>query len=808
MSRVTFAISVGPRFGPHEEEEQVPMRIAAYAIFLSVLAACFLASILSSLKGVLLTAAGLSIFALPGLFAGLSLFGRRAYRCPESLIFGSALGIGLSSTAAVAVGYLAGWSPSPILMAIAVLSALCALLGKAYWNRPLLPPPRRWESWEYLLLAGVMLVLTGFVAMPFMNVGRITAYGYAYTWLFGYDFLLRADYTSAMTIGFPPNSLSLAGEPLRMYLVGYALPAFIYSASDKGVPLHAVMQLTSLGLNSILYCCLYAFLRVFFSSKRVLISTAFVSLFGYSYYWLVSLAKRIVLNPTHPPELQRLGHELLKYGNVSHIFTRLVLVEPQAVLAFCLLLLVLFALELNHYEIDGYPLALCFGATLGIIFGTDALWGLIAMVWFGIVLLARLLTAPSQRGRRFGFLATAVASCGLVCFSFFALGMYQFSSGHELSFSPYWWLFKFAPLYFPVEFGPLLLLGVWGFMLQWRRHRLGISNPLVIFLVIALFQVAFVQVSVLPRERMADRILPIALLVWVGCLFRDLYEDASHRGRLYLAWGLVLIAIPTFFTDIYFTSNVTDVNETRFVSVSDRKACDWIRRNLPNTAVIQGEPQYLGYIGGYNVRQELFISLIASFAERPQVLGWNYASEQVPNGEKIVEQRARDLREMLSSNDRITLVNVIQKYGINYLYVGPYEQMLHPALLSTLERTPQDFQEIYSADGVHIFHVLCETLKGFLELPLGPHDGRPGASTGFCINNVMKFGRSDWRVQPRSLSREVRVPRWLVSCHSCLGRFLPPLLANSTSIIRLPLRSVFSTSLGQWRQPPRRSHTI
>jgi uncharacterized membrane protein len=184
---------------------------------------------------------------------------------------------------------------------------------------------------------------------------------------------------------------------------------------------------------------------------------------------------------------------------------------------------------------------------------------------------------------------------------------------------------------------------------------------------------------------------------------------------------LVLIAIPTFFTDIYFTSNVTDVNETRFVSAADRKACDWIRRNLPNTAVIQGEPQYLAYIGGYNGRQELFVSLIASFAERPQVLGWNYvASELVPNGEQIVEQRARDLKEMLSSNDMTTLVNVIQKYSINYLYVGPYEQVLYPGLLSTLGRTPQNFQEIYSADGVHIFHVLYETQKPFLELPLGP----------------------------------------------------------------------------------------
>ncbi|PYU23133.1 MAG: hypothetical protein DMG32_16760 [Acidobacteria bacterium] len=703
-----------------------PQTAGGLSIFLSLMSVCWLASVLTPLKAVLYVTTGLSLFVLPGLLLALALFGRQSYRCPEWLIYGAVLGIGLSGYTAITIGYLMRWSPGPILLGILTLTGACALLAGAFWNRPLLPTPRRWESWEYVLLASMVVVLTAFVAVPFLNVGRLTPMGYGYTWLFGYDFLVRGEYITAMTTGFPPHSLPLAGEPLHMYLVGYALPAFVYSLSHKAVPLHAVLQLSTLALSILFYSSLFCFLRVFLPQRRVLISTLFVCMFSYSNYWTVSLLKYALLRPGQALGFQKVGQELAKYGYVSHLFTPLVLIESPAMLALSLLLLLLFASELAKWEMRRYSLALCFGIILGIMFGIDASISLGLMLWLGVFYGGRLLRDPSHRRDRFWLLVAAVLSCGAVCFSFFSMGMYQFKSAQELQFSPYSWFFKFAPLYLALEFGPLLLLGLWGFALRWRRDHSDFPMALVVLAVIALLQVAFVQMAVLPRIRMAVRILPLVLLVGVGYLFQHLYEDTGHRRRLYVSWGIVVLALPTFFTDVYFTSNVKDVNETHYVRIADRQACDWIQKRLADTAVIQGEPQYLGYVGGYtgyrgyNGRQELFTSLIADFAQRPQALGWPYiASELVPHGEQIVKQRMEDLQAMLSATQTETILAVARKYGVTHIYVGPYEQSLHPGLLSTLAGAPQRFQEVYSANGVHIFFVVEGSQRELAKMPQG-----------------------------------------------------------------------------------------
>ncbi len=689
------------------------MKVGALSLVCSLIGVLLLGWILASGRAVLYAAFGFLVFALPGIALGPAIFGRKGIRGPEWLVFGSTFGIGMSSMLAVAIGYLLRWSPGVILLGIGVLTVFCAGIGAMFRDRSLLPSPRPWKPWDYLVLAGILAVLTAFVVLPFMNVGRLTSHGYAYTWLFGYDFLVRGEYTLAMTAGFPPTALPLARETLRMYLVGYAMPAFIYSASYKTVPLQQVLLLTSLGMNVLFYGALYSFLRVFSASKRALLSTAAVLMFGYSYYWIISASKHVLLNPSATAKMQEIGRSLLQFGNVSHLFTPLVLVEPQAVLATCLLLVVLFGSELTRYEIANYRLSVFYGVALGITFGTDALWGLTAMLWFGIAYLARVMSSRAEWKRRFWLLTVAVVSAAISSGCFFWLGMYQLKSGHEMSVTPFKWFFEFAPLYFLVEFGPLFLLGIWGFILQTRDDRSKISIGLAILAAIALMEVGFLQVSVLPRTRMGDRVLPILFLVGVTYLFNHLYTSTGRKGRIRFAWVIILLAIPTYGTDIYFASNVKDVNETHYVRPADLQACQWIKQSLPASAIVQGEPEYLGYPNGYNERQDLYISLIADFAERPQILGWPYiASELIPGGKEIVKRRMKDMQAMLSATQPETLLTVARKYGINYIYVGPYEQSLHPSLLRTLRSAPQDFAEVYSVAGVHIFRCLCSAPLG------------------------------------------------------------------------------------------------
>src|SRR2546430_1842230 len=140
------------RNGNHVKTLLVSKAGAALTILLSFLAVYSLCSALASLQTLIYVAAGLLLFVLPGLVLGLALFGRESYRCPEWAIFGSLLGIGLSGYTAVAVGYLIRWSPGLIVLAILIVTGVCALIAAEFWHCPLLPIPRRWEFWEYMLL--------------------------------------------------------------------------------------------------------------------------------------------------------------------------------------------------------------------------------------------------------------------------------------------------------------------------------------------------------------------------------------------------------------------------------------------------------------------------------------------------------------------------------------------------------------------------------------------------------------------------------------------------------------------------------
>jgi len=679
---------------------------AALGAVIPFAAACGLACALASPKTLLCVTAGLLLFTLPGLTLCLALFGRNSYRRPEWLIFGSVLGIALSGYTSIVGAYLLGWSPKTVILGIVFLTIGCALAARALWNHPLLPLPPRWHAWEYVVLGVMVLVLIAFVAVPLLNVGKLTTFGYAYTWLFGYDFLVRGEYVTAMTIAFPPNCMPLAGEPLNMYLVAYTLPAFVYSASHKSLALHAILQLTGIAISMLFFGCLFAVLRLFTPKKKALLPASLVCMFAYSYYWLVSIAKYISARPHQPSELQRLGNYLVNYGYVSHLFTPLVLVELPALLALSLLLLLLFVAQLLRYHLDSYRLAILLGLILGILFGIDATLSPGVMLWFGVLYCLELLRGTCHRFTHLARLGTAVFVCALVSLSFFVMGMYHLRNAQSISLVPYWWFIKSAPLYLLLEFGPLALLGVWGLALQWKRRPSGVPLALTILAAIAVLQVVFVRMSETPRVRMADRILPLVFIIGVAYLFDELYRRGSHRRALYVAWAIVLLGVPTFVTDVFFTSNINDVNETHYVRPADRKACDWIHHNLSQTSVIQGEPKYVGYVGGNNGRQELFISLIADFAERPQALGWPYiASELVPDGNRIVFQRMKELDAMLSAEKSDTIITIANKYEINFIYVGPYEQSLHPGLLNILRSAATDFKEVYSDDGVHIFAI-------------------------------------------------------------------------------------------------------
>lgn len=641
------------------------------------------------------TAGALALFVLPGLFVIPIYYGNNPGTESEQAIIGAVFGIAISSYASIAAGFFFGWSPRILVLVLVGLSCACAGMGRAF-RRQLPLPVRRWTETDYCILAVMGIVLVLFSASPALHAGKLTPHGYAYTWLYGYDLLGRSDYIAAMTTKLPPDWYWMTGVPLKMYLVGFALPAFAFAANGKAVDLHSVFLLITLYLSFLMLGCFYIFLRTLFSRTRVLLSATFVALFAYSYYWIYTAVRTLLMRP---------GMRFEFHDGVSHLFQRIFLVEPQAALVTSLLLVLLSVLAHLRFRLSDVSLAVFMAICLGISFGMDAMQTALAIAWFGLFYVGRFLLARGSLQNEYGPFAAAVVSCGLLCGSYFLLGMYNLRTSHLIRVDVNWWMMGLGLAFFPLEFGPLLLLGVWGVIRWWRRRREDFGWPVLLLGALALLESLLIAYTTVPRPRMVDRIWPVVLSVFAAYLFRELWSSPTERAARRLAVVIVLAAVPTFFTDVYFASNVDDVSNTRYVRVEDKEACDWIRQNLPETAVVQGAYNY--FAGGPD--RGLYLSLISSFAQRPQVLGWfSGAAVNVDDGWRIAEERRLDMDKLIGASQVSLVVRLVEKYSIDYLYVGPFEQWRNKNLVPLLQSTPDRFRVVYAQNGVSIFRYLAD----------------------------------------------------------------------------------------------------
>jgi hypothetical protein len=668
--------------------------LTGVAIFTTVL--CFR---LSPAFGVIATFSAFFLMALPGVFIGMALFGWNVRRQPESLIFGVPLGLMLSGYVALMLGYLGHWSVSAIIPVLLVLAVLACLYALRQRGSPLLPSLRPWVSADYRVLGCIGLAVLAFVTIPFSRVGELTPDGYAYTWLFGWDFICRVAYTASITISLPIDHIHMAGVPLHMYLVGYVLPAFSYTLCGDAVRMQGILLVTEVLLDLVFVGCLLAFWRIFAKSARALLATAVLALIAYSYYgWLVIGRHFASFLPGFLAT--RLQGEFSS-GNVSHLFQRLLMVEPQAILALSVILFVLTAV-LSSERRFGIAVSCLLGLAIGIEFGIDSWLGLTLAAWFAGVQVMRLWRQRDEPKHWIeSLLVPSIAA--VLWATFFMVHMVGSSSGSLVSVHPYWWGLKFGILQYAIEYGPMLLLGLYGLRSLWRSSPFR-TLSLGLLAVIAVSQDLFLGIAYLPHFRIGNRLLPVVFLAGAAWLFEHAKPAPTRK---WLALAAILLAVPTFITDIRGASNVLNRRATFYVRPTDLRACEWIRTHLPRTAIIQGKPDYVGnFQVSPSLRGENEISLIPMFALRRSALGEEFIAKSIcPGCEKLVAERESDLDEMFRAEDAAGVMSIASKYKVDFLYVGPYEQNQYPRFLNILS-VSRRFEEVYDQDSVHIFRIV------------------------------------------------------------------------------------------------------
>lgn len=137
---------------------------------------------------------------------------------------------------------------------------------------------------------------------------------------------------------------------------------------------------------------------------------------------------------------------------------------------------------------------------------------------------------------------------------------------------------------------------------------------------------------------------------------------------------------------------------------ADAASIDWIRRNTPGDAIVLQAPLTDGYNPAHGG--------VAMATGRPTLIGWRGHEEQWRRGQpavfEILAERVEDATTIYVTTDDALALEVLRKYGVDYVYVGPQErdftasQNVSPDALAKFERIAE---VAWSGEGATIYRV-------------------------------------------------------------------------------------------------------
>ena len=125
-----------------------------------------------------------------------------------------------------------------------------------------------------------------------------------------------------------------------------------------------------------------------------------------------------------------------------------------------------------------------------------------------------------------------------------------------------------------------------------------------------------------------------------------------------------------------------------------------MRENVQEEAIIQAEPNYPGKYRG--VKPEYYYSLIPIFAHRRTAIGeWKVAKQEHGRPQEV-KTRYEDIKIAYSVRDSEVCERILNKYDIQYIYIGMLEKRLYPLGIKKFFNNSR-FEMVYSNNGVSIF---------------------------------------------------------------------------------------------------------
>jgi YYY domain-containing protein len=235
------------------------------------------------------------------------------------------------------------------------------------------------------------------------------------------------------------------------------------------------------------------------------------------------------------------------------------------------------------------------------------------------------------------------------------------------------------------------------------------------FLATAFFLVGFAQrFYIVDRMNTFFKLYLEAWLLFAIAVSVLVFRRKEDRGVIdRWAWparaGVALLALAALFTSVtagrgavsrhfapYSGPSLDGLRYLEEQRPGEYRAVEWMRRHIAGTPVVleaQG-PSYQDF------------GRISMLTGLPTVLGWDYHVKQRGNPESEIETRKAHVRTMYSHSNTQRALDLLHRYGIGYVYVGPLEKKTYPAAgLQKFGTRPDLFQLAYENPDVRIYRV-------------------------------------------------------------------------------------------------------
>lgn len=640
------------------------------------------------------------IFSIPGFLIVRTLIKPNKDNWMEYLFFSIVIGISISSFLAICIGYWIQWNEKAVIIAILALSLILLFVTiKVPVGRIVFPS---WEKSDYIILMIINAAVILSLLIPYHNVGRLTDHGYGYAALFGHDFIIRASYCASIAHSIPPENFHLSGSLLPTYWIYYVLPSLVYRASAFKFDLMNLLLIAHIYSAVVFTSLFFILIRTFFKNKKTLILTLLMAFCAYSYLDLYVFINYLVQYlPGNIADILR--EKMPKFSGLSHSFFRVVLFEPHVAMNLCVLSILILITPNREGEKKPFPERLMIGILMGIAMGIDAFTGMIISLWCGVFLTYKFLFKDRTLIGFFRNLLFPAAVSLIIFVVFIMIQMYSLSGNSgSLLIKVYKMIVLLFPIYFILEYGPVIIFGFSGIYIALKKMQIEKSEVVKILLLI-LIPLAFTlfvrhHIEINLGLRKGGYVLYLPLLIFAG-IYIDYLITHSKKIWRYIFAFLICLAIPSLFTDIYLSANIWNSQTTTYLNTADKQACDWIKSNTPLNSIVQSDPDYPG---------PYEYSLIVDFAERPMVIGESKNALFVPwpNIEIVARERKKDVTDLYKSTDLLLVKKILIKYNIGYVYVGSREKALYAEGVKKFDSATELFEKVYDKMGVSIYKII------------------------------------------------------------------------------------------------------